>query len=233
MTKPKPVLANTDYHYKDHNTALYHNSSKVGLWTVYVYSPPYMRIVSCSALISFFSIILQNDATSISRSSSNTLSSNASSSTHSEEKWYEIGGRPAAQSESDQNGFTVGYMQGTSTDSSIEAVPYGPMLRCSEPVPASISSKSKEKASAHWGEMPISTDRVASEISHETSESPVPAETTENQAKSSLGLETNSHTLSDVASHSRYMFLAALFPHFRSSLQNRVQSKMCLFKELA
>ncbi|XP_036449990.1 signal-induced proliferation-associated 1-like protein 1 isoform X2 [Colossoma macropomum] len=141
----------------------------------------------------------KNDVSSTGQSSSNTLSSNASSSTHSEEKWYDIGGRPAVQPELDLNGFAVGYLQGASSDSGIDASPYGPTTRSSDSVLVSIISKPKEKASAHWIEI---SDRAAPEIPSETSESPVPTDITENQSKSPLGPDTSSQTLSDVASHS-------------------------------
>ncbi|KAF7201961.1 signal-induced proliferation-associated 1-like protein 1, partial [Nothobranchius furzeri] len=51
------------------------------------------------------------------QSSSNTLSSNASSSTHSDEKWYEVGSRSGAPNDLELNG----YLQGASTDSGIDA----------------------------------------------------------------------------------------------------------------
>ncbi|KAJ8399065.1 hypothetical protein AAFF_G00414440 [Aldrovandia affinis] len=47
-----------------------------------------------------------------SHSSSNTLSSNASSSAHSDEKWYEIGGGTGERPDSETNGFGGGYLQG-------------------------------------------------------------------------------------------------------------------------
>ncbi|KAM6961299.1 signal-induced proliferation-associated 1-like protein 1 [Aplochiton taeniatus] len=56
---------------------------------------------------------------SSSQSSSNTLSSNASSSAHSEEKWYEVGSRSAgARGDAELN------LQGASTDSGIDATSY-------------------------------------------------------------------------------------------------------------
>ncbi|XP_066529660.1 signal-induced proliferation-associated 1-like protein 1 isoform X2 [Hoplias malabaricus] len=166
-TKAKPLSTNTDQLHKDHTTALYPNNPK-------------------------------NDATSISLSNSNTLSSNASSSGHSEEKWFEIGGRPGVQPEMDLNGFAVGYLQGASTDSGIES--YGQSLGRlvdTDSVPVSVTSKPREKASAHWGEV---TDRLHSEIPVDSSESSVPADITENYTKSPP--DTSSQTLSDVASHS-------------------------------
>ncbi|XP_068436315.1 signal-induced proliferation-associated 1-like protein 1 isoform X2 [Clinocottus analis] len=57
---------------------------------------------------------------SSSQSSSNTLSSNASSSAHSDEKWYEVGSRSGVRSDLELNG----YLQGTSTDSGIDATSF-------------------------------------------------------------------------------------------------------------
>ncbi|KAI4882543.1 hypothetical protein NFI96_034475 [Prochilodus magdalenae] len=139
----------------------------------------------------------KSDVASTGQSSSNTLSSNASSSAHSEEKWYDIGGRPAAQPDLDLNGFAVGYLQGASTDSGIDASPYAPTTRSSDSVPVSITCKPKEKASAHWGDI---ADRAQEVPTQTPSESPVPTDITENQAKSPP--DTCSQTLSDVASHS-------------------------------
>ncbi|XP_034419563.1 signal-induced proliferation-associated 1-like protein 1 [Cyclopterus lumpus] len=57
---------------------------------------------------------------SASQSSSNTLSSNASSSAHSDEKWYEVGSRSGVRIDLELNG----YLQGTSTDSGIDATSF-------------------------------------------------------------------------------------------------------------
>ncbi|XP_061898239.1 signal-induced proliferation-associated 1-like protein 1 isoform X2 [Entelurus aequoreus] len=57
---------------------------------------------------------------SSSQSSSNTLSSNASSSAHSDEKWYEVGSRSGVRSDLELGG----YLQGTSTDSGIDATSF-------------------------------------------------------------------------------------------------------------
>ncbi|KAK7904954.1 hypothetical protein WMY93_017561 [Mugilogobius chulae] len=57
---------------------------------------------------------------SSSQSSSNTLSSNASSSAHSDEKWYEVGSRSGVRGELELNS----YLQGASTDSGIDATSF-------------------------------------------------------------------------------------------------------------
>ncbi|XP_030212377.1 signal-induced proliferation-associated 1-like protein 1 isoform X1 [Gadus morhua] len=57
---------------------------------------------------------------SSSHSSSNTLSSNGSSSLHSEDKWYEVGSRAAVRNELELDG----YLQGVSADSGIDAASF-------------------------------------------------------------------------------------------------------------
>ncbi|CAL8272481.1 unnamed protein product [Merluccius merluccius] len=57
---------------------------------------------------------------SSSHSSSNTLSSNGSSSLHSEDKWYEVGSRAAVRSDLELDG----YLQGASADSGIDAASF-------------------------------------------------------------------------------------------------------------
>ncbi|KAG9259465.1 signal-induced proliferation-associated 1-like protein 1 [Astyanax mexicanus] len=152
----------------------------------------------CSVLTLFDLVfILQNDSTSISQSSSNTLSSNASSSAHSDEKWYEISGRTAAQPESDLNGFTVTYLQGASADGLAEAPPYGSGTRSSDCVTVSITAKPREKASAQWGEV-----TSAAEITPSASDSPLQSDAPQDRTRSPPAPDPNSHTLSDVASHS-------------------------------
>ncbi|MCJ8737025.1 hypothetical protein PDJAM_G00019050 [Pangasius djambal] len=161
LTKVKPVLTNTDQHHKDLNTSLYPNTNS------------------------------KNDATSINQSCSTTLSSHASSSTHSEEKWFDLVGRL----DSELNGFTTACPQGTTANGAVEAAP-----RNLDSVPVSISSKLKEKASAHWGE--ITSTGQAPQVSPAGSETLLHTDLAENQAKSSLPTDTTSHTISDTTSHS-------------------------------
>ncbi|GAA6108622.1 signal-induced proliferation-associated 1-like protein 1 isoform X1 [Tachysurus ichikawai] len=152
LTNIKPVLMSIDQHHKDHNASPYPNTSA------------------------------KNDATSISQSASTTLSSHASSSTHSEEKWFDFGGRL----ESELNGFTTTCPQGASANGAVEA--------------AHRNSKAKEKASAHWGEITSTCNDLQASRAH--SETPLHTDLTENQAKSSLPPDTSSHTTSDATSHS-------------------------------
>uniref|UniRef100_A0AAZ3NT71 Signal-induced proliferation-associated 1-like protein 1 n=1 Tax=Oncorhynchus tshawytscha TaxID=74940 RepID=A0AAZ3NT71_ONCTS len=128
------------------------------------------------------SLSLQVEASySSSQSGSNTLSSNASSSAHSDEKWYEIGSsRTGVRPDSELNG----YLQGASTDSGIDATSYG----------ATGSGGSRAK------------DRLAQETSPSAPDSPSPPGSSAYPAQSPLVFppapDSGSYTLSDVASHS-------------------------------
>ncbi|CDQ68078.1 unnamed protein product [Oncorhynchus mykiss] len=118
---------------------------------------------------------------SSSQSGSNTLSSNASSSAHSDEKWYEIGSsRTGVRPDSELNG----YLQGASTDSGIDATSYG----------ATGSGGSRAK------------DRLAQETSPLAPDSPGPPGSSAYPAQSPLVFppapDSGSYTLSDAASHS-------------------------------
>ncbi|CAB1330864.1 unnamed protein product [Coregonus sp. 'balchen'] len=118
---------------------------------------------------------------SSSQSGSNTLSSNASSSTHSDEKWYEIGSsRTGVRPDSELNS----YLQGASTDSGIDATSYG----------ASGSGGSRAK------------ERRAPETSPSAPDSPGPPGSSEDPAQSPPVFppapDSGSYTLSDAASHS-------------------------------
>ncbi|XP_053365898.1 signal-induced proliferation-associated 1-like protein 1 isoform X2 [Clarias gariepinus] len=134
----------------------------------------------------------KNDAASINQSSSSALSSHASSSTLSEEKWFDLGVRL----DSDLNGFTAVCPQGTSADGAVEAA-----SRNFDSVPVSISSKPKEKSCAQWGE--ISSTCQAPQISPASSETPLYTDLAENRARSPLPPDTSSYAISDTASHSR------------------------------
>ncbi|XP_030634515.1 signal-induced proliferation-associated 1-like protein 1 isoform X2 [Chanos chanos] len=145
----------------------------------------------------------KSDTTYSSQSSSNTLSSNASSA-HSDEKWYEIGGRPASRPDSELNGFAAGYLQGASADSGIDAASYAPTLSSSVSLlPSSSSSRAKEKATPHWSETSGSA-RPAPETSPVSTDSSLHSDSADTQAKNpSVGAPaTGSHTLSDAASQS-------------------------------
>uniref|UniRef100_A0A4W5NA14 Signal induced proliferation associated 1 like 1 n=1 Tax=Hucho hucho TaxID=62062 RepID=A0A4W5NA14_9TELE len=128
------------------------------------------------------SLSLQVEASySSSQSGSNTLSSNASSSAHSDDKWYEIGSsRTGVRPDSELNG----YLQGASTDSGIDATSYG--------ATGSGGSRAKE--------------RRAPETSPSAPDSPGPPGSSAYPAQSPLVFppapDSGSYTLSDAASHS-------------------------------
>ncbi|XP_055496813.1 signal-induced proliferation-associated 1-like protein 1 isoform X2 [Leucoraja erinacea] len=152
-----------------------------------------------------------------SHSSSNTLSSNASSA-HSDEKWYDTGDR----TESELNGYN--YIQGTSADSGIDTASYGPchgsMLSAGTSAAATNSLRSappKEKASPWPGSndsgMHCSRLGDRSSLNYERRGALSPAPSTESQSRCYGGLvhstssasaqESRTYSLSDTSSQSR------------------------------
>uniref|UniRef100_A0A1A8KTU2 Signal-induced proliferation-associated 1 like 1 n=1 Tax=Nothobranchius kuhntae TaxID=321403 RepID=A0A1A8KTU2_NOTKU len=100
------------------------------------------------------------------QSSSNTLSSNASSSTHSDEKWYEVGSRSGARNDLELNG----YLQGASTDSGIDATSF----TATQSSTASSTGAFRSKEKIPWQEDPAGSQR-ATNSSPPTSDSLVAA----------------------------------------------------------
>uniref|UniRef100_A0A8B9HCA9 Signal induced proliferation associated 1 like 1 n=1 Tax=Astyanax mexicanus TaxID=7994 RepID=A0A8B9HCA9_ASTMX len=140
-----------------------------------------------------------------SHSSSNTLSSTASSGGHSDEKWYDLGGGgPGDGGDSEPNGLGGGgYLQGASADSGIDATSYAPhgssssLLAVGAPAP-------RERSASPWHGPPEGGRRVL-ERSPPAAESPVsPAEvpTTRSPPTHLLVRDGSSYSLSEMASHS-------------------------------
>lgn len=134
---------------------------------------------------------------SSSQSSSNTLSSNASSSAHSDEKWYEVGSRSGVRSELDLNG----YLQGTSSDSGIDATSF----TATQSSTASSTGAFVAKDKIPWQDEPADS-QTATDTSPPTPDSIVVAVGTEIPAKSPLsfplGPDSGSYSLSDATAHS-------------------------------
>ncbi|XP_073494988.1 signal-induced proliferation-associated 1-like protein 1 isoform X5 [Phyllobates terribilis] len=169
----------------------------------------------------------QTDSHYSSHSSTNTLSSNASSA-HSEEKWYDSGERL----ESELSSYT--YIQGTSADSGIDTTSYGANhVSSAIPGASSTSPRSgppKEKVAPLWhsvSDVGLITDRTCDRDSHALDgkrESPV---SLENHTKVSIGSkpltrENSAYSLSDAASHtstmsSRHSASPVVFTSARSS----------------
>ncbi|KAM5129810.1 signal-induced proliferation-associated 1-like protein 1 isoform 8-T8 [Mantella aurantiaca] len=167
----------------------------------------------------------QTDSHYSSHSSTNTLSSNASSA-HSEEKWYDSGERL------DSDSYT--YIQGTSADSGIDTTSYtNNHVNSTLPGASATSPRSgpsKEKVAPLWhsvSDVGLISDRTCDRDSHglnEKRESPV---TMENHAKVPIGTkpltrENSSYSLSDTASHtstmsSRHSASPVVFTSARSS----------------
>nr|DBA14314.1 TPA: hypothetical protein GDO54_005303 [Pyxicephalus adspersus] len=167
----------------------------------------------------------QTDSHYSSHSSTNTLSSNASSA-HSEEKWYDSGERIDSESYS--------YMQGTSADSGIDTTSYSNNhVNSTLPGASATSPRSgppKEKVAPLWhsvSDVGLISDRTCDRDSHALDgkrESPV---TMENHTKVPIGTkpltrENSSYSLSDAASHtstmsSRHSASPVVFTSARSS----------------
>ncbi|XP_051895609.1 signal-induced proliferation-associated 1-like protein 1 isoform X1 [Pristis pectinata] len=185
----------------------------------------------------------QSDAQYSSHSSSNTLSSNASSA-HSDEKWYDTGDRM----ESELNGYN--YIQGTSADSGIDTTSYGPchgsMLSAGTPAAPTNSLRSaptKEKAASPWpgsNDSGMHCSRLGDRGSHsyERRGALSPAPSTESQSRCYGGLvhstssasaqEGRAYSLSDTSSQSstlssRHSISPVVFTHSRSSPHDETQ----------
>ncbi|XP_006810281.2 signal-induced proliferation-associated 1-like protein 1 [Neolamprologus brichardi] len=134
---------------------------------------------------------------SSSQSSSNTLSSNASSSTHSDEKWYEVGSRSGVRSELDLSG----YLQGTSSDSGIDATSF----TATQSSTASSTGAFMAKDKIPWQDEPPD-GQTAADTSPPTPDSLVISQGTEIPGKSPLSLplgpDSGSYSPSDGAAHS-------------------------------
>ncbi|XP_018417138.1 PREDICTED: signal-induced proliferation-associated 1-like protein 1 isoform X2 [Nanorana parkeri] len=167
----------------------------------------------------------QTDSHYSSHSSTNTLSSNASSA-HSEEKWYDSGERLDSDS--------YGYIQGTSADSGIDTTSYSNNhVNSNLPGASATSPRSghpKEKVAPLWhsvSDVGLISDRTCDKDSQAVDgirESPV---TMENHTKVPIGTkpltrENSAYSLSDAASHtstmsSRHSASPVVFTSARSS----------------
>uniref|UniRef100_A0A8C5PU65 Signal induced proliferation associated 1 like 1 n=1 Tax=Leptobrachium leishanense TaxID=445787 RepID=A0A8C5PU65_9ANUR len=167
----------------------------------------------------------QTDSHYSSHSSTNTLSSNASSA-HSEEKWYDSGERL----DSEINHYT--YIQGTSADSGIDTTSYN----VSHVNPAAVGASStsprsgpREKVAPLWhsvSDVGLICDRICDRDSHGLDgkrESPLMMDGHKSQISSKpLTRENSTYSLSDVASHtstmsSRHSASPVVFTSARSS----------------
>ncbi|KAM9435684.1 signal-induced proliferation-associated 1-like protein 1 isoform 2-T6 [Clarias gariepinus] len=145
-----------------------------------------------------------------SHSSSNTLSSTASSGAHSDDKWYDLGGGGGGGGqgdvpESEPNGLGGGgYLQGSSADSGIDATSYVPHHGSAGSLLAVSTSASRERVASPWHGPPEGGRRVL-ERSPPAAESPVaPAEAppTRSPPTHLLMRDSSTYSLSEMASHS-------------------------------
>uniref|UniRef100_A0A3Q3JQZ2 Signal induced proliferation associated 1 like 1 n=1 Tax=Monopterus albus TaxID=43700 RepID=A0A3Q3JQZ2_MONAL len=130
---------------------------------------------------------------SSSQSSSNTLSSNASSSVHSDEKWYEVGSRSGVQSELELSG----YLQGTSTDSGIDATSF----TATQSSTSSSTGAFRGSEKIPWQDDSAGSQR-ATDTLPKTTDNLVAIGSSENPEKSPPAPDSGSYSRSDGASHS-------------------------------
>lgn len=138
---------------------------------------------------------------SSSQSSSNTLSSNASSSTHSDDKWYEAGSRSAVRGDLELGA----YLQGTSTDSGIDATSF----TATQSSTASSTAAFRAVDGVPWTAVDETDGQRGGDSLLPAPDSLViPAgRDGENPLKSPSGFPDDaSYPLSDSASHSRCVF---------------------------
>lgn len=142
-----------------------------------------------------------------SHSSSNTLSSTASSGAHSDDKWYDLGsGGPGDVPDSEPNGLGGGgYLQGSSADSGIDATSYVPHHGSASSLLAVATSAPRERVSSPWHGPSEGGRRVLerSPPAAESSMSPAEAPTTRSPPTHLLMRDSSSYSLSDMALHSR------------------------------
>lgn len=166
-----------------------------------------LSCVSCYFLKTVFFLVLVQSEGPYSHSSSNTLSSTASSGAHSDDKWYDLGGGgPGDSGDTEPNGLGGGgYLQGSSADSGIDATSYNPHHGSASSLLAVSTSAPRERVASPW-HGPSEGGRRVLERSPPAAESPVaPAEapTTRSPPTHLLMRDSSSYSLSDMASHSR------------------------------
>ncbi|XP_036405692.1 signal-induced proliferation-associated 1-like protein 1 isoform X2 [Megalops cyprinoides] len=148
----------------------------------------------------------QSESPYSAHSSSNTLSSTASSSTHSEDKWYDMGGGPGEPADSEINGFGGGILQGALSDSGIDGSgSYGAVHGSSSSLLAPGAPGPRERSTSPW-HSPTEGGRRMLERSPPAAESPIPPGAAEGpiRPKSAHPLmrDSSSYSMGDMSSHS-------------------------------
>ncbi|KAI5627537.1 signal-induced proliferation-associated 1-like protein 1 [Silurus asotus] len=140
-----------------------------------------------------------------SHSSSNTLSSTASSGAHSDDKWYDLGaGGQSDVGDSEPNGLGGGgYLQGSSADSGIDATSYVPHHGSSSSLLAVGTSAPRERVASPWHGPSDGGRRVLERSPPAAEPSVAPAEppTTRSPPTHLLMRDSSSYSLSDMAVH--------------------------------
>uniref|UniRef100_A0A8C2WTY8 Signal-induced proliferation-associated 1 like 1 n=1 Tax=Cyclopterus lumpus TaxID=8103 RepID=A0A8C2WTY8_CYCLU len=196
--------------------------------------------LSCSSDASGSS---QSDGPYSGHSSSNTLSSTASSGGHSDsDKWFEMGaggGSGGDQGESEPNGLGGGgYLQGASADSGIDTSSYGASHHAHPhshhgsttsllaPSGGRESRESREMAASPW-HSPTEGSRRMLERSPAAAESPGPPgeRSLEGTGRSPpthlLVRDSSTYSLSEAGSHSRYVMFPVLITRANMSPPKR------------
>lgn len=184
------------------------------------------------SLSSTFCLFGQSDGPYSGHSSSNTLSSTASSGGHSDsEKWYEMGaggGSSGDQGDTEPNGLGGGgYLQGASADSGIDTSSYGAPHHAhphshhgstTSLLAPSGSRESRERSVSPW-HSPTEGGRRMLERSPAAAESPGPPGersldgTGRSPPTHLLVRDSSTYSLSDAGSHSRsvVVYLMVIF----------------------
>ncbi|XP_062324545.1 signal-induced proliferation-associated 1-like protein 1 isoform X2 [Osmerus eperlanus] len=153
----------------------------------------------------------QSDGPYSGHSSSNTLSSTASSGGHSDsDKWYDLGaGGPGDQPDTEPNGLGGGYLQGASADSGIDTSSYGASHShgSSSSLLPPGGREARERTPSPW-HSPTEGGRRVLERSAATAESPGPPGERGGEGKARsppthlLVRDSSTYSLSEASSHS-------------------------------
>lgn len=155
----------------------------------------------------FSPLVLVQSEGPYSHSSSNTLSSTASSGAHSDDKWYDLGGGGREDvADPEPNGLGGGgYLQGSSADSGIDTTSYVPHHGSASSLLAVGTSAPRERVASPWHGPPEGGRRVLerSPTAAESPAAPAEAPATRSPPTHLLMRDSSSYSLSDMAPHSR------------------------------
>uniref|UniRef100_A0A665U6R7 Signal-induced proliferation-associated 1 like 1 n=1 Tax=Echeneis naucrates TaxID=173247 RepID=A0A665U6R7_ECHNA len=197
------------------------SSDASGVFEKPIFSLKWKPSVNCACLSRSSTFLWQSDGPYSGHSSSNTLSSTASSGGHSDgDKWYELGAGGVSsgdQGDTEPNGLGGGgYLQGASADSGIDTSSYGAPHHAhshahhgstTSLLAPSGSRESRERSASPW-HSPTEGGRRMLERSPAAAESPGPPGerildgTGRNPPTHLLVRDSSTYSLSDAVSHS-------------------------------